>query len=33
VNRGRVVWPDALPAADACIADLTELETLLAAKV
>ena len=29
VNRGRVVWPDALPAADACIADLTELEALL----
>jgi FMN hydrolase / 5-amino-6-(5-phospho-D-ribitylamino)uracil phosphatase len=29
VNRGGVVWPDALPAADACIADLTELEALL----
>jgi FMN hydrolase / 5-amino-6-(5-phospho-D-ribitylamino)uracil phosphatase len=33
VNRGRVVWPAALPAADACIADLTELEALLAAKL
>jgi len=29
VNRGGVVWPDALPAADACITDLTELEALL----
>jgi FMN hydrolase / 5-amino-6-(5-phospho-D-ribitylamino)uracil phosphatase len=29
VNRGRVVWPEALPAPDACIADLTELEVLL----
>jgi putative hydrolase of the HAD superfamily len=29
VNRGRVVWPDALPAADASISDLTELEALL----
>jgi len=29
VNRGQVVWPDALPAADACIADLTELVALL----
>lgn len=29
VNRGRVVWPDALTAPDACIADLTELEVLL----
>jgi 2-haloalkanoic acid dehalogenase type II len=29
VNRGRLVWPDALPAPDACIADLTELEALL----
>jgi FMN hydrolase / 5-amino-6-(5-phospho-D-ribitylamino)uracil phosphatase len=33
VNRGRLVWPAALPAADACIADLTELEALLAAKL
>ncbi|HTU66260.1 MAG TPA: HAD family hydrolase [Steroidobacteraceae bacterium] len=30
VNRGRVVWPDALPAPDASITDLTELEALLA---
>lgn len=30
VNRRAVVWPDGLPAADARIADLTELETLLA---
>jgi FMN hydrolase / 5-amino-6-(5-phospho-D-ribitylamino)uracil phosphatase len=29
VNRGGVVWPDALPAADASITDLTELEALL----
>ena len=29
VNRGEVVWPDALPAADASITDLTELEALL----
>lgn len=29
VNRGGVVWPDALPAADASISDLTELESLL----
>jgi putative hydrolase of the HAD superfamily len=29
VNRGRVVWPDALPAADASIIDLTELEALI----
>jgi putative hydrolase of the HAD superfamily len=29
VNRGRSVWPEALPAADACIADLTELEALI----
>ena len=29
VNRGGVVWPDALRAADASITDLTELETLL----
>jgi 2-haloalkanoic acid dehalogenase type II len=33
VNRGRLVWPDALPAPDVHIADLTELEALLAAKV
>jgi len=33
VNRGQVVWPDALPAADACIADLTELVALLHPKV
>ena len=33
VNRGEVVWPDALPAADACIADLTELVALLHPKV
>jgi hypothetical protein len=33
VNRGRLVWSGALPAPDAQIADLTELETLLAAKV
>jgi 2-haloalkanoic acid dehalogenase type II len=30
VNRGRLVWPGALPAPDAQIADLRELETLLA---
>jgi putative hydrolase of the HAD superfamily len=30
VNRGRNVWPDALPAADACIADLAGLVALLA---
>ena len=29
VNRGGVVWPDALPAADACITDLEGLVTLL----
>jgi FMN hydrolase / 5-amino-6-(5-phospho-D-ribitylamino)uracil phosphatase len=29
VNRGRIVWPDALAAPDACITDLTELEALL----
>jgi putative hydrolase of the HAD superfamily len=29
VNRAGVVWPDALPAADACISDLAELERLL----
>jgi putative hydrolase of the HAD superfamily len=29
MNRGGVVWPDALPAADACIFDLRELEVLL----
>jgi putative hydrolase of the HAD superfamily len=29
VNRGGVVWPDALPAADASICDLRELEVLL----
>ena len=29
VNRGGVVWPDALPAADACVTDLSELEALL----
>ena len=29
VNRGGVVWPDALPAADARISDLRELEALL----
>jgi 2-haloalkanoic acid dehalogenase type II len=29
VNRGGVVWPDALPAADACIADLDGLRALL----
>jgi FMN hydrolase / 5-amino-6-(5-phospho-D-ribitylamino)uracil phosphatase len=33
VNRGRLAWPDPLPAPDVCIADLTELEALLAAKV
>jgi 2-haloalkanoic acid dehalogenase type II len=33
VNRGRLVWPDALPAPDAHVADLSELEALLAAKV
>ena len=33
VNRGAVVWPDGLPAADACIADLTALEALLATEV
>jgi putative hydrolase of the HAD superfamily len=33
VNRGAVAWPDGLPAADACIADLTELEALLAGKL
>jgi FMN hydrolase / 5-amino-6-(5-phospho-D-ribitylamino)uracil phosphatase len=33
VNRSAVVWPDGLPAADACISDLTELEALLAGKV
>ena len=26
VNRGGVVWPDALPAADACITDLDGLD-------
>jgi len=30
INRGRIVWPDALPAADACIADLAGLVALLA---
>ena len=30
VNRRAVVWPDGLPAADARVADLTELEALLA---
>jgi putative hydrolase of the HAD superfamily len=29
VNRGGVVWPEALPAPDACIADLTGLVALL----
>jgi putative hydrolase of the HAD superfamily len=29
VNRGGVVWPDALPAADACITGLDGLVTLL----
>jgi len=29
MNRGGVVWPDALPAADACITDLDGLVTLL----
>ena len=29
VNRGGVVWPDALPAADACISGLDGLVTLL----
>ena len=29
VNRGRLSWPDALPAPDASIADLTELEALM----
>lgn len=29
VNRGGVVWPGTLPAADASISDLTELEALL----
>jgi 2-haloalkanoic acid dehalogenase type II len=29
MNRGGVVWPDALPAADACISDLEGLVTLL----
>jgi putative hydrolase of the HAD superfamily len=29
VNRAGVVWPDALPAADASISDLRELEVLL----
>lgn len=29
VNRGRFVWPEALAAPDACIADLAELEVLL----
>jgi FMN hydrolase / 5-amino-6-(5-phospho-D-ribitylamino)uracil phosphatase len=33
VNRGALAWPDALPAPDARIADLTELEALLNAKV
>jgi putative hydrolase of the HAD superfamily len=33
VNRGAVVWPAELPAADARVSDLTELEALLAAKV
>src|SRR5882672_8450606 len=33
VNRGQLVWPDVLPAADACIADLTELVALLHPKV
>jgi putative hydrolase of the HAD superfamily len=33
VNRGRLEWPDALPAPDARIADLTELAALLGAKV
>jgi FMN hydrolase / 5-amino-6-(5-phospho-D-ribitylamino)uracil phosphatase len=30
VNRGRNVWPEALPEADACIADLAGLVALLA---
>jgi len=30
VNRGGVVWPDAMPAADACITDLDGLVALLA---
>lgn len=29
VNRGRLEWPDALPAPDATVTDLTELEALL----
>jgi HAD superfamily hydrolase (TIGR01509 family) len=29
VNRGRIAWPAALAAPDACITDLTELEALL----
>jgi 2-haloalkanoic acid dehalogenase type II len=29
VNRGQIVWPDALPAADASITDFTELVALL----
>jgi hypothetical protein len=29
MNRGGVVWPDAMPAADACISDLEGLVTLL----
>jgi putative hydrolase of the HAD superfamily len=32
VNRGSAVWPDALPAADASVADLDELMALLAGK-
>jgi FMN hydrolase / 5-amino-6-(5-phospho-D-ribitylamino)uracil phosphatase len=33
VNRGRVAWPEALAAPDACITDLTELEALLTSKL
>jgi hypothetical protein len=29
VNRVGAAWPDALPAADACVADLAGLVTLL----
>jgi 2-haloalkanoic acid dehalogenase type II len=32
VNRGRAIWPDALPAADACITGLDELVALLTAE-
>jgi hypothetical protein len=33
MNRGGVVWPDALPAADASVTDLAGLTALLTKKL